>query len=562
MIKKHRRYVYFGILIVCFFLYGNSLNNDYSLDDEYVIAGNPLVENGIKGIPKIFRSHYINKGIEKHSYRPVTLTTFAIEYELFEVNPKASHLINVLLYALTCMLLFKLLLRLFREYHWSLTVLTVLLFLVIPVHSEAVNNVKSRDELLSFFFALLSLYQFVKYADKGKLLSVFLGLLFICLSLLSKLSSFTFLAIIPLTLWFFTEMKLKKLLIITGGMAAFLIGMRYGVMDLLSSESSIRENVFFENPLYFSELGLIGKIPMAVFTSAYYLKLLVFPKTLLCYYGYNQVPIVGWGDPYFWISAALVLPVLVYAFWKLRTKSVLVYGILFFFIAISLFSNLVKPAVGIIAERFAYIPSLGFCIAVAYLLLKVFKAKIKNSEEKFTMQYKGAFFGVLAIVFVASCARVVTRTKDWKDKETLLRHDAELAPNSAKLNSILGHHLFKEARTASNPATKQAIGKESVHYFRRSLDVFPGYEIGWNNLAGVYFNVLQDFESAKECFEKAIELKPEYDTALFGLGYYYELKKEYAKALELYQKVLEITPDEPRVHQHIAAVRAAMPQDQ
>lgn len=553
MSKKQKRYVYLGIFFLCLFLYGNSMNNDYALDDEYVIVNNPLVEKGIKGIPKIFRSHYVNKDIEKHSYRPVTLTSFAIEYQFAGANPKVSHFINLLLYGLTCMLLFRILLRLFREYHWSLAVLATFFFLLLPVHSEVVNNVKSRDELLCFLFALLSMYQFIKYADHKRWLSLVLGILFILLSLMSKLSSLTFLAIIPLTLWFFTEIKFKKLIVLTVGICLAFVAMKFGIGQVLDAGSSVRDSMFFENPLHTAKGGIITKIPMAFFTTVYYLKLLIFPKTLLCYYGYNHVPIVGWGSMYFWISAIILLPVAVFALVKIKTKSPLVFGILYFFIAISMFSNLVQPAAGIIAERFVYIPSLGFSIVMAFLILKLSKAAMMNLDKKFTIERKVLFFSILGIVLVLSAARIVTRTKDWKDKITLLRHDIVDADDSAKLNALLANSLFlKTGGNSGLPGNRYSV--EAIKYYRKSVEIYPEYKTSWNNMGTLYFNQLRDFEEAKKCYEKAIELDPEYVTALFGLAYYYEIKEEYAKSKTYFERVIKLEPDNVRAMDHLKAV--------
>ena len=108
---------YILIVIACFLLYGNTLQNDYSLDDHFVIENNSKTAKGIKGIPEIFASHYIENKNQSYGYRPVTLATFAIEYEFFGANPFISHLINLLLYVATCLVLYLILKRIFREYH-------------------------------------------------------------------------------------------------------------------------------------------------------------------------------------------------------------------------------------------------------------------------------------------------------------------------------------------------------------------------------------------------------------------------------------------------------------
>ena len=556
MPKKQIRLSYLAILVLSFILYGSTLGNNYSLDDDYVINGNPLIEKGTRGIGKIFASPYVQKDNQTHSYRPVTLTSFAIEYQLFKAKPKMSHLINILLYALTCMILFKLLLRLFKGYHWILAALTVFIFLIHPVHSEVVNNVKSRDELLCFLFAILSLARFVKYVDTKKILSLIMGAVFLWLSLLSKPTSMTFLAIIPFTLWFFTDVKLKNLVLVMGGVVVSLLLVKFGASSVLSAQDVSRTPMFFENPLYTSDKGVVEKIPMAFFTVGYYLKMLFFPKTLICYYGYNYVPIAGWGNPLVWIST-LLLPIGLFALYKIKTKAIWIYGTLYFFITISMFANLFKPAVGIIAERFVYLPSLGFCIVIAYILVKIFKTKL-DREGKLEMNWRPVFFGCLAVLFIVSAGRIIVRNRDWKDTLTLLRHDVEYGGKSAKLNSMVATELFLMVRKETRPEVREKLTDESLHYFEQSLDVYPDYFTSWNNMATLYFNEKKEYDKAAEYYQKTLELDPENVASLFGVAYCYELEKKNDKAIEYFEKVLELEPNYIRATQHIAAIRKSM----
>jgi len=96
------------IIAFCCILYLNSVPNHFSMDDELVTNNNKLIEGGIKAIPKIWMTRY-SEGKLRFEYRPVVKTTFALEYEFFKGNPHVSHLINLLLYILTALLLFKIL---------------------------------------------------------------------------------------------------------------------------------------------------------------------------------------------------------------------------------------------------------------------------------------------------------------------------------------------------------------------------------------------------------------------------------------------------------------------
>ena len=139
-------------------LYGNTIFNDYNLDDELVTKNHRLTSKGISAIPEIFNSNYYEDDFGySYGYRPVTLSTFAIEHSLFGENPKVSHAINVLLFGLTCGLLFYLIRRILPDQSIYIALLASVIFMVHPIHTEVVASIKNRDEILSLLFGIMSL---------------------------------------------------------------------------------------------------------------------------------------------------------------------------------------------------------------------------------------------------------------------------------------------------------------------------------------------------------------------------------------------------------------------
>ena len=111
------------LLLSVLLVYSKGLKNGYSLDDIYG-PQNPLVEKGISGIPQIFTTPMDVKAGDFYEYRPVSLTSFAVENSLFgKGRPMLSHLINLLLYALICWVLFSLLFYLFPKFEYPSYVL-------------------------------------------------------------------------------------------------------------------------------------------------------------------------------------------------------------------------------------------------------------------------------------------------------------------------------------------------------------------------------------------------------------------------------------------------------
>ena len=153
-------------------LFANTIGHDYAVDDAIAIYDNEFTTEGIAGIPDLwkydsFRGFFKEEGKENlvsgGRYRPLSMTLFAIEYQVFGDNPSAFHFFNVIWYALLITLLFIWLSGLFADkFPWQLAFLIALLFLAHPVHVEAVANIKGRDEILCLLLCLLSAQFFMK----------------------------------------------------------------------------------------------------------------------------------------------------------------------------------------------------------------------------------------------------------------------------------------------------------------------------------------------------------------------------------------------------------------
>ncbi len=197
--------------LVAMAVFANTIPNNYALDDEYVTRNHPLTSQGIKAIPQIFTSHYYNNQIGNYfEYRPIVLASFAIEHTFFGDNPHVSHAINVLLYGITCMVLFFVIRSFQPEKNWLLPAVATLLFAAHPLHTEVVASIKNRDELFSFLFGICALLWALKYARGGRWQQYALFVLFILLSVISKRSVLSYAFIIPLAVsWFSTANLLR-----------------------------------------------------------------------------------------------------------------------------------------------------------------------------------------------------------------------------------------------------------------------------------------------------------------------------------------------------------------
>ena len=117
-----------------------------------------------------------------------------------------------------------------------------------------------------------------------------------------------------------------------------------------------------------------------------------------------------------------------YALKEFKNRNIISFGILFFLITISLVSNVFFLIESVMAERFTYMPSLGFCVAFVFLLVKVFKVDIKFSDKvNFSALYKSnkLFFVVVFLISFLFSVKTISRNSDWKNNLTLLAVDVK-----------------------------------------------------------------------------------------------------------------------------------------
>lgn len=548
-IKRSQFYLIF--IVLTFLIYGNAINNEYSLDDNIVVDGVEKVEKGIGGIKEIFTTHYAQDKEQSYGYRPIVLLTYAIEKELFSGLPayqtpkekekkdrltqaNVSHFVNVCLYALTCLLLFNFLTQVLTENNVLISFLIVLLFLVHPLHTEPVANIKSRDELLVFIGVLLSLMSYVKFAEIGKLKHLLVGVLFTVLSLLSKKSGMAIFGLIPVVLYF-KKIHYKKLVMISFSVIipiALLLLLKKGLV----SESANRDVLFHENPMVLAS-DFMSRITLASVSALFYLKMLFFPYNLSFYYGFNQIEMPSWNDFNVWISIVIYIPLGVYGVLRFIKRDLLGLGIVWWFGVMLGVVNLFFPIVGIVADRFTYIFSLGFCIVIIALLVKFFKIKVNKDDVRIKLPFN--FLILFSILILLSSFRVIKRNSNWEDYLTLFRSDINHLDKSAKANSLLGDYLYKELDKEKNPQKANDIFLEMERHYLQALSIYPAYFTPYNNLGTAYFTYKGDMRTANKYFSEALVCDSTSLVTRYNLARTHELLKDYDVAEEIYLRTIK-----------------------
>ncbi|HEY0031620.1 MAG TPA: hypothetical protein VGC65_12720, partial [Bacteroidia bacterium] len=279
------------IALFAFLLFSNTIKHGFVLDDYSVIKENQLTKGGTASLAKIFSNSY-REGYgnnENNLYRPLTKAMFAIEWQLSPNNPHFHHIINILLYSLACVLLFIVLLR-FTKINIYILFITALVFAAHPIHTEVVANIKSRDEISSMIFLLLSLLCISGYLKNNKILLLGSSLLCFFLALLSKESAIVYVALAPLFIYFFTDTPIKKIIKPTALMAIVAV-LYMGLHLKIIGSIGIKNIPVIDNSLMFTN-DVIQQKATAIMIMGKYFLLLLFPHPLSSDYSFNTIPMV------------------------------------------------------------------------------------------------------------------------------------------------------------------------------------------------------------------------------------------------------------------------------
>jgi tetratricopeptide (TPR) repeat protein len=545
--KKANRYFVLFFFVCSVLLYGNTIFNKWAVDDNFVTGPqNELVKKGFAAIPEIFSSFYVdtkgNVGSQQTDYRPIVKMTYAIEYGLWGGNKAGrSHAINILLYFWISTLLFFLLKRLLKNYNILFPFLITLLFMAHPVHTEVVASLKNRDELLSFLCGLGGMHFFLRYAERKKIIYVIAALFIFMIGYLCKSSIVPFMAIYPLVLYFFTDMKPKNFIWIVG--AVLLAGLMAYLIPRFFLPKPVHVSSYIENPL-FMEKSLWIRTGTGLISLLFYLRILIFPHPLLYYYGYNMIPVTGWGNIMVMISFIIHLGLLIYAIRNFREKHILSFAILYYFIAISMYTNVVTPVVGIVGERFVLNASLGFIIALVYLIFRVFRTEPRSLTIEFSERAK--IVVIIVLLLIPCTAMTIKRNRQWRNLYDLYTSDIKYLHNSVKANveyaNYMTSQIYQDPNYQQNGSVNQRAQQLIVGRLRQALKLYQNDYTTLNDLATVYLNLSPKVDSGIIFLKKAIALRPDLQPSWVNMAAAYRKKNMPDSVILCYQKVLQINP--------------------
>jgi tetratricopeptide (TPR) repeat protein len=479
-----------------------------NLDDSGYIKDNPDIKSlSAKNIATIFSSFY------NANYHPFTTLSYAIEYNLFGLNAKPYHFVNLLIHLLNIFMVFRLIKKVSGKEQVALIV--ALFFAIHPMHVESVAWISERKDLLYSFFFICGLSTYYEYihatADRNKLY-VYTILLFLC-SLLSKSTAITFPIMLLIFDYYFQRGWKAKVLV--EKIPFFLLSLVFGVINIFSQKSAGAINADL-----MPDYDLLQRFFVVCFTTSYYIVKLVLPFDLaVLHFAPAELP-------YYYYLSPLFLILLAFLVYKARTmKRELIFGFLFYLVGISLTSQIIPVGYVVVSERYSYVPYIGL-----FFIIGSFYSVVE--EKNSFVQLKPVINYLLAGVTLFFIVITFQRNKVWQNSINLFTDLVKKYPNQAHAHFILAKNLIDV------PDLNAALGS-----MNRSIELDPKMSESYFYRGNIYYGQ-ENYAAALNDYLKAVELNPKYSEAYYNIGVTYNTTKKYQESIEPLTKAISLVPNE------------------
>ena len=482
-----------AIAILGFAVYFNTLGSGFIWDDQYLVKDNALIKSA-GAAPKIFKSQ-LGEGAGKTSgfYRPLQVFTYFLNYRLHGLDVRGYHFTNIFFHVLTALLVLWLADILFKDR--LVAFIAAMLFVVHPVHIEAVSYISGRADPLAAIFLILSFILYTKYVNEKNTTAGVFMLLTYTAALLSRESSLILPVLLLLYHYSFRkELKLARLLPALLVTLVYIV-IRLGILKIIPEPSPYQPALPLRITGFF--VALIN-----------YAKLIFLPLGLHMEYG---VKTNGFADPAAFCGMVLLFALLSFAFIKRRKNTLAFFSISWFFITILPQSN-IYPVNAYMAEHWLYLPSIG-----AFLLMaRGMGALIRNKNVR--------VFGILALVLLTAFYSYLTVRQNtyWRDPVRFYKYTLKYVPRSRKVHIQLGLAYYNAGKN-----------EEAIACFKRALEFKERRSETYVNIARVYRKMGRN-EDAVRGFKEATASNPREYAAYYELGitYYNMGKKKEAERCE------------------------------
>jgi len=488
-----------GLLILTFIAFAPSLFNGFiNWDDYLLLVNNPLIISSYGHHLSEFFTIAVGK-----TYIPLTMLSFFVEHHFFKMNPFVYHLDNLLLHFIVVLFVYKICLRLGLSLRASF--LAAALFSIHPMRVESISWIAERKDVLYSCFYVLAIYQYLLYLQTFKKARYALSLLFCILSLLSKPMALS-LPLILLLLDWFTKRKLSR-------------------QSLLEKLPFVIFSIFFAHITYsfFAPVGI-----KSIFEA-----LLIWSWTFMFYIYKFALPFHL--SPIYWLPKPIVISNVEYLN-ALAGFSIFIISLVYFkknrlwifacgYYILSIFfllhfntSNEIMP----VADRYMYLPSLGFCLFIGLSI----DGLINNRDDR----SRKLLYGVVIFIFIGLMSKTLMQCRIWKNEFIFWT-----AINTESPSYLSFMHL-------GDCYEQQGDHQRAIEYYTKALGGKPDYDFWLYQNIGIVYLAQKYYAQALKFFDQSLKLNPRSPEAYMLKASVNEAQNDHESAFENYSKAIEYNP--------------------
>ena len=525
--RDRRAHIGFALLLIALTLvvYVPAMGGGFIWDDDDYVEHNPTLRT-VSGLAQI----WFQLGATRQYY-PMVHTSYWIEYRLWGLDPTGFHVVNVLLHALSAVLLWRILTLLAVPGAWA----AAAIFALHPVHVESVAWITERKNVLSGVFYLGAMWAYLRYAlQKGEELAGSRGHYLAALALFgaalfSKTVTCSLPAALLLVLWWKRGRIVRQEVLAL--VPFFVLGTVLACITVWMEKHSV--GTWGEH----WDLNFIERCLIAGRALWFYAGKLCMPIGLAFIYPRWQIDAADWVQ-YVFPVGALAVVVLLWFFRQRLGRGPLV--------AVLFFGGTLLPALGFfnvypmlysfVADHFQYLASLGLIVLAT--------AMGSNAARRFGSAGQTAAIGVLVALLATYGALTWRQGYSYTNLETLWR--ATLAQNT---DAWIAHNNL------ANVLKAQGRLDEAVRHYRRALLLEPGFARVYVNL-GETLMARGESKAAEKVYRRALEVDPNYAKGHIDLGNALLARKDVGGAISHYRRALQLAPGAAEAHINLGTALA------
>lgn len=472
------------IIILGLIVYSNTYSGSMHLDDISSIMFNRAIQNDwtIASIWKYSQNRFL------------PYLSLAVNYKWGELDTIGYHVFNIIIHLTNGLLVYWLTQLIFStpamKAHAGLkskiAFFTAVLFISHPLATQSVTYITQRIAAMAALFYFFSMALYIKgriTEGNAKYLYLTGAIITAILSFLSKENSYTLpFSILLLELFFFNTEKIRINLKSKSTIIAILVSVGFISFAVLKFSTAVFKTLKPDFTTDYKTISSVDYLLTQLSVIPKYIQLLILPINQNLDYDY---PLANSFFEFSTIVGCLIiLALLSLAIYLVNKNRIVSFGILFFFLAISIESSII-PIADLIFEHRTYLPSFGFFILLSSLLLT-----LPN------LQKKQLGIGILSIVVLINSVLAYNRNKIWENDELLWTDVISKSPNKVRPYNSRGSYYWLNERN-----------EEAIADYSKAIALHPDYLEAYYNRALVY-NKLNKYKEALDDYSKVISFKP------------------------------------------------------